>query len=199
MKTLIKLIMLSLTAITLCLTLTGCGSKEENSTSDSLKDSKELIVKSVVNDVEIKEIDGENVTASLVGFEGELLTRKGDSLEIKLPEPKAGINLSPAEVLYIGIPKNSSLSIKVESEISAIKLDKLSVNHIEAVSDAGNITIIAPTGTLDAKTEAGKIHSSLSPKMDIQKQGDGEVTQGTIDNASSTVVLRSSTGDIELK
>lgn len=81
-----------------------------------------------------------------------------------------------------------------------MKIELVNVNKISVSTQIGNITTSELAGSVKAKTDLGKIQSSLKLSNDINNSEDGASYDGIIgDKTERTINLYSSMGDIEME
>ncbi|MCC0648710.1 DUF4097 family beta strand repeat-containing protein [Clostridioides sp. ZZV15-6598] len=185
---------------TICVGMAGCSDKTKNTDTAQVGEIDNIIIKTSGNDIVIQKTSGNNVTASIVGYDGDLIVQKENTLLIDIPTPKGGVKLSSPKTLYIGIPDSNVVSLSATSDTGKVKIESVNVNKISVSTQIGNITTSELAGSVKAKTDLGKIQSSLKLSNDINDSGDGSSYDGIIgDKTESIINLYSSMGDIEMK
>lgn len=166
----------------------------------SVGEIENIIIKTSGNDIVIQETSGDNVTASIAGYDGDLIVQKKNIILIDIPTPKGRVKLSSPKTLYIGIPNSRVVSLSATSDTGKVKIESVNVNKISVSTQIGNITTSELAGSVKAKTDLGKIQSSLKLSNDINNSGDGASYDGIIgDKTERTINLYSSMGDIEME
>lgn len=185
---------------TICVGMAGCSDKAKNTDTAQVGEIENIVIKTSGNDIIVQETSGDNVTASIIGYDGDLIVQKDNTLLIDIPTPKGGVKLSSPKTLYIGIPHSGILSLSATSDTGKVKIESVNVNKISVSTQIGNIATSELTGSVNAKTDLGKIQSSLKLSNDINDSGDGASYDGIIgDKPEMTINLYSSMGDIEME
>lgn len=150
----------------MCIGLTGCGEKTENSEILSIDTIKNIVIKTGDNDIIVENTDTDEIKASIVGYEGVLFAQNGDTVRLEIPMSKGGVHLSELQPLYIYLPGNKVDFFTAESEYGNIQIESV-ITNITARAEYGSITAFGLEGTLTAKTQSGEIKSDNIPAADI--------------------------------
>lgn len=185
----------------LCAGLSGCGNKTEYQDVVQPEDAKHLVIETGANDIVIATSDGDEATASIVGYDGALWVQDGDTLRISIPMPDEGVNIKSPQPLKIDIPSKALESLSITSTVGNVSIKSVPAKEITVATEYGEITISELAGTVDAKTDMGEIKSSLTLSGDIVavENGYGASYKGTVgDEAEKTITLTSNLGNITI-
>ncbi len=185
----------------ICISLTGCGEKTENSETLSIDTIKNVIIETGDNDIIVDSTNTDEIKASITGYKGTLFIQDGDTVQIKLPMSKGGVHLSGPQPLHIYLPSNQIDSLTADSEYGDIQIESI-ITNMTLHTEYGSIAASGLQGTIIAKTQSGEITSDSIPAADIiGGVGDvGASYSGTLGNSTTehTIDLFSEYGNIEL-
>lgn len=176
--------------------LTACSDKTEYQSSIPAPQIKHLIIETGGNNIVVKQGTSSDITASIAGYDGDLLIAEGNTARLKIPMPKAGINFSTPAPLSISIPEDSLDSLTLLSEAGHIYLENITVAEVNATTEYGNIFVSGLSGTVSADTQMGNIISDSPLAAHIQE---GKSYHGTMGDSEvkANITLSTNVGDIE--
>jgi len=194
--------MLAFLLVVLC----GCTDSGKGTSTKSIPIARlqHLVIETGAHDIVIRSTDAEALSASVEGYEGELLTQDQDTALIAIPMPGGGIRLRSPQPLYVDLPRQGIVgSLTVRSEYGQVRLEAVSAAEITVTTGHGKIELSGVSGHLAAKTKLGDIHSVLELEQAVVTGTDGlgaSYEGPLLDKESSQIIaLSTEFGDIELQ
>lgn len=197
----------SLFCIVLLITsLVGCGknSDKERTETYQLTEVEKLEVKTNANNIILRTTEGNDLTITFKGGDGELASLDDGLLTVDLHKTFAGVTITKLEALYIDIPKDGLSEVSIQSDAGNITIDGVNVTDLSVNTEVGDITTTGLTGNINAVSSVGSIETDLPIASEIMagKDGLGNTLKGNLneeDKKSFTAELYTNTGKITLK
>lgn len=183
--------------------MSGCSLDKRKDYIESIdtKNVMSIIINTNANDVWIEKAESQEITIMQKEYEDGIAKLEESTLTIEIPSSKAGIRFTNPTPLYVYIPSDVSYkSISIESESGNIYYKDVNTSELDIRTEVGAIELKGIEGVIKAKSNVGKIYTTLFQTEEIKENdAGGNTVEGVIGNKKENEIsVYTNTGKISM-